>query len=400
MCTKPSLQTFVDDVMTTIQKEDNTPLQQTIIEVMDRIELYMNANKLSLNRDKTQLMVLNKNPPLKSQVIIPAQPVDITPKDSLVFLGVTMSDKLNWNSFLMEGKGNLYNQLKVRVSALKKLRTNTNFAFARNLANSLFIGKFNYAAETWGGAPLYIIKRFQSLQLEAARAVIGHKCLMWNTSTILAKMKWMNVKQLLAYTSNKLTYKILHHNQPSLLAARMRESRPICPISTRLSGPFKLGARPPNIGRTKVTKMQYRSKAYDYYSQLPESIQNLSNYKHFTKWMKKHYLYGAVTPYDKLPTFMNLDAVSQSDSWSQSAKSAQSAQSAHSAQSDRSHQAHHEDDEDDGDHQENQKDDYDEVNDELEDDAEEVDQDVPHPQTIAVKRRPRGIHSLSPLHPD
>ena len=72
----------------------------------------MKANRLSLNRDKTQLMVLNKDPPpLKSQVIIPANPQDITPKHSMVFLGVTISDDLKWNCFLVDGKANLLKQL-------------------------------------------------------------------------------------------------------------------------------------------------------------------------------------------------------------------------------------------------------------------------------------------------
>ena len=51
--------------MATIQKEANKPLQESIIEAIDKIEKYMIANRLSLNRDKTQLMVVNKDPPLK-----------------------------------------------------------------------------------------------------------------------------------------------------------------------------------------------------------------------------------------------------------------------------------------------------------------------------------------------
>ena len=82
---------------------------------------------------------------------------------------MTLSQKLTWNEFLLDGKQNLYKQLKTRISALKKLRTFIDFSFAKNLANALFIGKFNYAAEIWGGAPIYIIKKFQALQLEAGK---------------------------------------------------------------------------------------------------------------------------------------------------------------------------------------------------------------------------------------
>ena len=303
MCQKPSLQTFVDDIMCTIRRITNKPLQESIIESIDVIEIYMNSNKLSLNRDKTQLMVLNKDPPLKSQVSIPATPKDITPKQTLTFLGVILSETLTWHQFLVDGKANLYSQLQTRVSAIKKLRKSTDFAFARNLANALFIGKFNYAAEIWGGAPKYIIKRFQSLQLEVARSVIGPKSFMWNKKTLLEKMSWMSIEQLLGYTSNKLTYKILHMGQPTLLAARYNDTKLPVINNTRLTGHNKLGSRPRNVGRTRLTRAQYRPMSYFYYSQIPEEIQNLSVYKHFCKWMQKWYKYGARTPNEKCPTF-------------------------------------------------------------------------------------------------
>ena len=96
-------------------------------------------------------------------------------------------------------KGKLTQATITRVNAIKKIQKFTNMKFAWNLANALFIGKFNYAAEIWGGAPKYIIKKFQSLQLEAACAVIGPRSLMWNTTTLLKEMDWMNIEQLHAY---------------------------------------------------------------------------------------------------------------------------------------------------------------------------------------------------------
>ena len=106
----------------------------------------MNANMLALNRDETQLILMAKENVTKSTIRIPAVPVHIVPKDTLKFLGVQLSDKLNWKSFLIEGKGNLLSQLKTIV---------------RNFASAIFIGKLNYAAELWGGAPQYIIKKFK-----------------------------------------------------------------------------------------------------------------------------------------------------------------------------------------------------------------------------------------------
>ena len=312
-CNKPVSQTFVDDLMVTIQEEADIPLQQTIVKTIDTIEDYMQANKLALNRDKTQLLVINKDPSPKTYISIQAEPTNITPKSTLKFLGVKLSEKLDWTSFLLEGKDSLYNQLNMRISAIKKLRAHVSFKFARNLANALFIGKLNYAAEVWGGAPDYIVKKFQHLQLVAARTVIGPHAQRWSTKKLLTEMDWMSVRQILAFTSNKMTYKMIHHKQPELLYTRMKRVCPPAPHNTRLSGPNKLGPRPPKLGRSKWTKNQYRAKSHHFYAQLPDAIQNLANYKHFSKWMVKFYKYNAVTPNEKLPTFLSVtdDGTSQ-----------------------------------------------------------------------------------------
>ena len=117
-CSKPSIQTFVDDLMTTIRKNPQEPLQTTVEESLIKIEDYMRANLLSLNRDKTQVMVLNRDPILQTKISISAKPKDITNRSSMLFLGVTISDRLNWSQFLTDGKANLYKQLQTRVSAL------------------------------------------------------------------------------------------------------------------------------------------------------------------------------------------------------------------------------------------------------------------------------------------
>ena len=178
-----------------------------------------------------------------------------------------------------------------------------SFAFAKNFATAIFMGKLNYAAELWGGAPAYLIKRIQTLQLEAARMVIGPMSFRWSTNKLLQKMDWMSVRQVLSYTANKLTYKIFHNKKPELLSYRFLSVRPIVTNNTRLSGPTKLGPRPTSVGRTQISKNQYRSKAYDFFAEIPDEIQKLSRFDHFAKWMKKYFKYGSTQPSDYLPRF-------------------------------------------------------------------------------------------------
>ena len=302
-CTAPGLQTFIDDILTTIQREEKIPFQTTIEAAIDTIEDYMKANRLSLNREKTQLILPGRPNSIKAKVRIKAEPEDIIPKPTLKFLGVTISETLKWNNFLTDGPGNLYSQLKTRMSAVKKLCSKMSFNFAKNFSTAIFIGKLNFATELWGGAPNYLCKKLQSLQLEMARMVIGPKSFRWSTNKLLSTMGWLSIKQTLAFTANVLTYKIFNMKKPELLHHRIMKSRPSVTNFTRLSGPHKLGPRPQSVGRTIITRTQYRSAAYEFYSQIPEEIQKLSKLNHFKKWLKKFYKYGAKVPSDYLPKF-------------------------------------------------------------------------------------------------
>ena len=148
------------------------------------------------------------------------------------------------------------------------------------------MGKLTYGAEIWGGAPNTIKRKFQSLQLETARTMIGPKSHRWSTQQLLTEMDWLSIEKTLTYTSCKLTYRILHQGKPELLRQRLVEDNPPSLTRTRLSGPNKLGPRPKTVGRTLLTRNQYRAKAYDYFARLPEDIQNLAQYDHFSKWTK------------------------------------------------------------------------------------------------------------------
>ena len=179
-----------------------------------------------------------------------------------------------------------------------------SFNFAKKFATVIFIGKLNYAAELWGGGPPRICTKkykLSSWRLQGwssdQNPLDGQK----NNSS--EKLDWMSVDETLAYTANKLTYKIFHMGKPELLNHRLMKVRPPTTNNTRLSGPYKLGPRPTSVGRTNITKNQYRSKSYEYYEQIPHEIQKLSKISHFSKWLKKKYKYGATQPSDYLPRF-------------------------------------------------------------------------------------------------
>ena len=83
----------------------------------------MKLNKLSLNKEKTKMLVLSKNKQIKKELRIRATPEDVTHSPVVKILGIEITEDI---SFLLDGKASVYNQLHIRLNALV---TKKNYTF-------------------------------------------------------------------------------------------------------------------------------------------------------------------------------------------------------------------------------------------------------------------------------
>ena len=145
--TYPDATTFVDDTTVNIYKTQGTTLQQSLDSTLQKLTNYMRNKKLVMNKSKTKIMVISKNPDRHKQVVIPSQPKNIYNSHNIKLLGVEISDNLKWNNFLFTSKMSIYKQLNTRVNALKILKRTTPFKTLKLLANVIFALKLYYGAE-------------------------------------------------------------------------------------------------------------------------------------------------------------------------------------------------------------------------------------------------------------
>ena len=138
-----------------------------------------------------------------------------------------------------------------------------------------------------GGAPMYLKKRIKSLQLEAARIAIGPQSKRWSATTLLKKMKWLPLDDLIKKATMKIIHGMIMTNQPPLLSHRTIGPTRTEFQNTRRTGPLRIGTRPKEIGRTLLTKHQFRAKSYEVYALLPEAITAIKSKKLFGKWVEK-----------------------------------------------------------------------------------------------------------------
>ena len=138
---EPTSTTYVDDTMTTItlNKDDNkqTQINTTVDKLMD----YMNANLLTMNQDKTQLMIISKNPNTKTNLQINTQTKTILPTSNFKYLGILIKDDLKWNLHLRDSKDSLVKQMTTRISSIKLLKKYLNTKTLTKLATGLIYSK-------------------------------------------------------------------------------------------------------------------------------------------------------------------------------------------------------------------------------------------------------------------
>ena len=101
-CTKPNLKTVVDDCFGIAQKPNDKTLQQTVIDTMNRIENYTQSNRLSLNPDKSQVMLITRDDKIKYKKTfkVTLKGKTIHHKNEINIHGNTMSHNLTWDDHL------------------------------------------------------------------------------------------------------------------------------------------------------------------------------------------------------------------------------------------------------------------------------------------------------------
>ena len=191
-------------------------LSQTLSNHYDKMEKYMNANKLVVNSDKTHLLVMAGRGSAASrrmEVEISAGPDLIKQSVSEKLLGGTFTNLARWNDMISNGKGSIVSQLSGRLNGLKKLKQ-ADFKSKLQVATGIIQSKIQYLLPLFGGAPEYLLNALQVQQPKAARFVCGYKSYYWSTKKLLNTCGWLSIKQQEFYSTTVLAHKIATTSLP------------------------------------------------------------------------------------------------------------------------------------------------------------------------------------------
>ena len=276
---------YVDDCTFSYGDRDPHSLSNELENQYSKISEYMAANKLVINSDKTQLVVVGSRQvsDLRNQVRLQADQHLIVPAPTAKLLGGVVSQDGKWKHHILSSDQSLIKQITSRINGLCLISPRASFHTRLMVANGIVISKLCYLIQLWGGCQGYLLDSLQVLQTRAARIVCKQT---WFTPTrvLLTRCRWLSVRQLVYYQTAILTYKIMKSGLPVYLGDKMITE---FPYRTRqaTSGAIRYGEE--YGSRRSLNHSSFRIRATVEYNKLPGNIRQEKTLKTFKTKLKQ-----------------------------------------------------------------------------------------------------------------
>ena len=194
------------------------------------MKLFLSANKLSINEDKTCLLEpmikqrrckIKGEPPFIVALNEKKEQVIVNTKKSSRLLGINVGDDLTWKSHLITGEKPLLAALRKQTGVIKFLSKNMNMKCRKVLAEGLVLSRIKYLLPLWGGTTDNLIRKVQVIVNNLARAVTGMGR-RTSTVTLMTHCDWLTVKELVFYFTITEMWRNIHLRKPRYFSSKFK----------------------------------------------------------------------------------------------------------------------------------------------------------------------------------
>lgn len=178
------------------------------------IKSWMTCNKLQLNYDKTEMLVIHNKHATKivPDVLLNIDGCPIKPVEKVKSLGVVFDSTLTMNHFVSNMKVNAF----VHLKRINRIRDSLTLNVTKTLIISFVLSRLDYCNSLLSGLPLNMLSQLQSIQNYAAR-VIYQKKRSESALPLLFILHWLPVVKRIEYKILVNVFKCLHNSNPIYL---------------------------------------------------------------------------------------------------------------------------------------------------------------------------------------
>ena len=209
---------FADDTNIYYESDSLNDLERTINKELDKLYLWLNVNRLSLNIDKTNFIIFHPyNKPLKHHITIKINKKAINEKEYIKYLGVLIDSTLSWKYHI----ANISKKISRSIGIMYKLRPYLSQKVLKNVYYSLIYSHIIYAIEVWGSTFKTELNKILILQKRALRLITYNDVYPSNpgplihADPIFAKLETMKVEDIYKHQISKFVYKCINLLAPA-----------------------------------------------------------------------------------------------------------------------------------------------------------------------------------------
>ena len=275
---------YADD--TQLYKSVDVPhvisILQSLNECVSDVSSWMTSNKLKLNEDKTEVMIIGTPAKVKAANISTVElgGEQVTATEAVRNLGVIMDSNLSMDHHISHLRKTCYFQLK-RISHLRPYLTTE--ATSR-LVCSFVLSRLDYCNSLMSAIPESKLNKLQQIQNNAARLIMKVSKKDHITPT-LKELHWLPVKSRIQYKIASIVVQC--QNDPSFPVYLKELLKPYTPARPLRSSNKNLLLKP----RSNLKNFGDRAlpfQASEIWNNLPQDVQNAQSLTAFKSKLKTH----------------------------------------------------------------------------------------------------------------
>jgi hypothetical protein len=252
-------------------------LSSTLNSVFD----WFTSNRLSVNPSKTEFLLVG-TPQQRSKFSSPTitfQGSSLPYVSSCRNLGVIFDSDLSFKKHISSVCSSSF----YHIRQLRQIRSSLDRNSAIVLANSLVSSKLDYCNSLFYGLPDLSLNRLQLVQNALARVVVPTVRRSHHISPTLRSLHWLPIPQRIKYKIASITFKTLHHLQPSYLLNLLT---PYCPSRLLRSSDQHMLTVP--FFKSSQSRRSFLFAAPTIWNSLPLSLRASSSISSFHTGLKTH----------------------------------------------------------------------------------------------------------------
>ena len=261
--------------------EEQMQAVDSVQDCISKVSQWMFDNKLKLNEEKTEFMIIGKkrhtNKMVIDSLILDGEKIESS--KSVRNLGVITDSELNMKDHISHVSKNCYYQ----PNRIHKIRSFLSATATKRLVHALVISRLDYCNALFYGINESLLDKLQRVQNAAAR-VIANKRKYDHISKVMEDLHWLKIRERIHFKLLVWTYKSLNGIGPEYLSDMLSYKS----NSRTLRSTEQMYLAQPNFKLKTCGYRAFQVSAPRLWNNLPKCIREIDNITAFRKSLKTH----------------------------------------------------------------------------------------------------------------